>query len=235
MYGSQDSSHTWQLDCVNQICGELGGFRRGKHSAALFHNPNQDVRMSVHGDDFVCLSDDVGTKEMGLIESESEDAEKSWLCMVADSVAINQFSMDGSHSLVVGSVASVHVCPKTHATHATLSALPECWRGLDLRSASGKMLKVWCMREVVYNAMDLHGEVFVCEVRRPMLSMAMLEDKGLHLTVGDGCRKLGGHGREMNGLLGCEESMLRGPPGFVAHENSGVAGLSAPAGVWKRE
>ena len=46
--------------------------------------------------------------------------------------------------------------------------------------------------------MDLHGEVFivkiphvVCEVRRPMLSMAMLEDKGFHLTVGDGCRKLG--------------------------------------------
>ena len=41
------------------------------------------------------------------------------------------------------------------------------------------------MREVVYNAMDLHGKVFtvkipfvVCEVRRPLLSMAMLEDKG---------------------------------------------------------
>ena len=52
------------------------------------------------------------------------------------------------------------------------------------------------MREVVYNAMVLHGEVFtgkipfvVCEVRRPMLSMAMLEDKGFHLTVGDGCQK----------------------------------------------
>ena len=33
------------------------------------------------------------------------------------------------------------------------------------------------------------------------------------------------------GLLGCEESMLRGPPGLVAHENSGVAGLSVAAGV----
>ena len=76
----------------------------------------------------------------------------------------------------------------------------------------------------MYAAMDLHGEVFtvripfvVCEVRRPMLPMAMLEDKGFHLTVG----KLGGHGREMilrrkgnsylvdvefkNGLLGCQE------------------------------
>ena len=43
---------------------ELGGFRRGKHSAALFHNPNQDVRMAVRGDDFVCLSDDDGVKHI---------------------------------------------------------------------------------------------------------------------------------------------------------------------------
>ena len=62
MYGTQDASHIWQLVCVNLICGELGGFRRGKHSAALFHNPNQDVRMAVHGDDFVSLSDDDGLK-----------------------------------------------------------------------------------------------------------------------------------------------------------------------------
>ena len=53
MYGTQDASHIWQHDSVNLICGELGGFRRGKHSASLFHNPNQDVRMAVHGDDFV--------------------------------------------------------------------------------------------------------------------------------------------------------------------------------------
>ena len=49
MYGTQDASHIWQLDYVNLICGELGGFRRGKHSAALFHNPKQDVRMAVQG------------------------------------------------------------------------------------------------------------------------------------------------------------------------------------------
>ena len=34
-----------------------------------------------------------------------------------------------------------------------------------------------------------------------------------------------------DGLLGSEESMLRGPPGLVAHENSGVAGLLATGGV----
>ena len=26
MYGTQDASHTWQLDYVNLISGELGGF-----------------------------------------------------------------------------------------------------------------------------------------------------------------------------------------------------------------
>ena len=64
MCGTQDASHTWQLDYVNLICRELGGFRRGKHSAALFHNPTQDVTMAVHGDDFVCLSDDDGLKHI---------------------------------------------------------------------------------------------------------------------------------------------------------------------------
>ena len=38
----------------------------------------------------------------------------------------------------------------------------------------------------------------VCEVRRLLLSLALLEDKGFHITVKDDCRKLGGHGREMN-------------------------------------
>ena len=70
MYQTQDASHIWQLDFVNLICGELGGFRRGQHSAALFHNQNQDVRMAVHGDDFVCLSGDDGLKHIdSLLES----------------------------------------------------------------------------------------------------------------------------------------------------------------------
>ena len=88
--------------------------------------------------------------------------------MVVGFVAINKLSMD--------SVTSVHVCPKSSATHATLS------------------LKVWCMRGAVCNEMDLHGEVCT---KRPMLSMIWWEIEGFHLTVGDGCRKLGGPGREM--------------------------------------
>ena len=50
MYGTRDASHMWQLDYVTLICGELGGFRRGKHNAALFHNSNEDVRMAVCGE-----------------------------------------------------------------------------------------------------------------------------------------------------------------------------------------
>ena len=49
---------------MTPICGESGGFRRGQHRAALFHNPNQDVRMAVPGDDLVCLSDDDGLKHI---------------------------------------------------------------------------------------------------------------------------------------------------------------------------
>ena len=52
MHGIQDASRIWQLDYVNLVCGELGGFRRSKHSAELFHNSNQDLRMPVHGGDF---------------------------------------------------------------------------------------------------------------------------------------------------------------------------------------
>ena len=62
VYGTQDAFHIWQLDYVNLICGELVGFLRGKHSAALIHDPNENVRMAVLGDDFVCLSDDDGLK-----------------------------------------------------------------------------------------------------------------------------------------------------------------------------
>ena len=56
--GTQDASRIWQLDFVKLVCGELGGFRRGKHSSTLFHNAKLDVRIAVHGDDFVCLSDE---------------------------------------------------------------------------------------------------------------------------------------------------------------------------------
>ena len=57
----------------------------------FFHNPTQDVRMAVHGDDCACLSDDNGlkhidsllkskytAKDMGTLEFEGSDV-KSFL------------------------------------------------------------------------------------------------------------------------------------------------------------
>ena len=35
----------------------------------------------------------------------------------------------------------------------------------------------------------------VCEVRKPLLSLTMMEDKGVYMTVEGSCRILGGHGR----------------------------------------
>ena len=152
--------------------------------------------------------------------------------MVVGLIAINQFSVDF--------VTSVHVYPKSYATYLTLS------------------LNVWSMREVVSNEMNLYGEVFtvkvftvVCEGRRRQLqSMIWWEIEGFLLTVGDGYRKLGGHGREMilqrngdshlvnvefkNGLLGCKKSMLRDLTGLVTRKNSDVAGHSAAAVVDER-
>ena len=55
MCGTQDASHIGQLGCANRICGESGSFPRNKHSAAVFHNPNQDVRTKMHGDTFEYL------------------------------------------------------------------------------------------------------------------------------------------------------------------------------------
>ena len=60
---------------------------------------------------------------------------------------------------VLDSGANVHVCPMSNASHTPLQALPECRRRLDLRSVSGKRLKVWGVREEAYNALDVDGKV----------------------------------------------------------------------------
>ena len=152
--------------------------------------------------------------------------------MVVGFVAIHQFSLDF--------VTSVHVCPKSYATHVTFV------------SRSSGYARGGVQRE------NLHGEVFtvkvfavVCEGRRrQLLSMIQWEIEGFLMTVGDGYRKLGGHGREMilrrngdshlvnvefkDGLLGCKKSMMRDLTGLVTHENSDVAGHSAAAVVDER-
>ena len=102
-YGTQDALHICQLDYANLISEELGGFRRGKHSAALFHNPSQDVRMAVHGDDCLCLSGDDGlqhidslfkskyrAKDMGTLEFEDSDVKSLLLLNHVFRVGVDQ-------------------------------------------------------------------------------------------------------------------------------------------------
>ena len=106
--------HILQLDYVSLICGRLGGFRRGKHSAALFHSPHQDVRVAVHGDHFVCLSDDDGlkhidsllksnytAKDMGTLGFEDSDVKSLLLLNRVFRVAIDQTGqyLDIEHDL----------------------------------------------------------------------------------------------------------------------------------------
>ena len=55
---TQDASHIGQLGCANRISGGSGSLQRNKHSAALFYNPNQGVRMTMQGDFQYLLEDD---------------------------------------------------------------------------------------------------------------------------------------------------------------------------------
>ena len=44
MYGTQDASPIWEPVYAKLICGKLGGFRRGIHSAALLHIEDGSAR-----------------------------------------------------------------------------------------------------------------------------------------------------------------------------------------------
>ena len=63
MYGTRYASHIWQLDYVNLICGDFGGFRRGKHSAALLQSESRCEKWLCTATT-VCLSDDDGVKHI---------------------------------------------------------------------------------------------------------------------------------------------------------------------------
>ena len=50
---------------------------KSKHSAALFHNSNQDVEMAMHGDNFVCLLDD-DRLNTSILFSNPKTQQKTW-------------------------------------------------------------------------------------------------------------------------------------------------------------
>ncbi len=55
MYGTQDASAIWQDDYC-ELLGE-SGFCRGRCNGAVFYHPGRGIRILVHGDDFVVLTD----------------------------------------------------------------------------------------------------------------------------------------------------------------------------------
>ena len=136
---------------------------------------------------------DVGTKQIGLVESVCEDAEMGWLFMVAaDAVAINKLSMGTALTAWLLTQELTCMCVRKDMPLTRLSK--HCQNAGEVWIFDQQVVR--CSRfvvcEVVCNAMDLHGKVFtvkipfvVCEVRRPLLSLVMLEDKGFHLTVGN--------------------------------------------------
>ena len=62
MYGTQDAPNIWQ----SHYSGILieGGHKRGKSNASVFYHPQHDVRVMVHGDDFLALGDQKHLSEL---------------------------------------------------------------------------------------------------------------------------------------------------------------------------
>ena len=54
-YGTQDAASIWQDDYAGLLAEN--GYVAGKSNPAIFWNRDQDSRILVHGDDFVCLGD----------------------------------------------------------------------------------------------------------------------------------------------------------------------------------
>ena len=84
MYGTQDAPNIWQSH-YSQILVEAG-YERGKSNASVFYHHGHDVRIMVHGDDFLALGDQKHLRELekllkgayelkclGIIGGEAED------------------------------------------------------------------------------------------------------------------------------------------------------------------
>lgn len=62
MYGTQDASHVWQQDYTDHL--KTAKFEQGKAWTSTFYHPEKDIKLLVHGDDFLVLSDKEGQDYM---------------------------------------------------------------------------------------------------------------------------------------------------------------------------
>jgi len=71
MYGTRDASQRWQDHYTKLFVGE--GYRQGTAPGAIFQNDEDDVSFTVHGDDFMVLSDNVGIAHLEAILTTAYD------------------------------------------------------------------------------------------------------------------------------------------------------------------
>ena len=55
MYGTQDASHAWQADYTDLLAKH--GFQQGKAWASTVTHGGKEIKLLVHGDDFLALAD----------------------------------------------------------------------------------------------------------------------------------------------------------------------------------
>ena len=61
LYGARDASANWEAEYTRTMLN--GGFTRGQSSTCHFWNADWDVRVLVHGDDFVAVGPRAGLKK----------------------------------------------------------------------------------------------------------------------------------------------------------------------------
>ena len=75
LYGTQDASACWEREYVDMLTSNA--FEQGVSAPAIFYNREHDLRILVHGDDFVCLGDDEALDFMETCILERYDYKKS--------------------------------------------------------------------------------------------------------------------------------------------------------------
>ena len=80
MYGTQDAPNIWQQHYTQLLV--KAGYIRGKSNGSVFYHPTLEVRVLVHGDDFMALGDADALKEVdALLRSAYE---LKWLGTIGD-------------------------------------------------------------------------------------------------------------------------------------------------------
>jgi len=73
MYGTQDASHVWQEDYSNHL--RKKHFHQGQAWTSVFRHDELDIKVLVHGDDFLVLADQERQEYMQQVLKESTNTD----------------------------------------------------------------------------------------------------------------------------------------------------------------